>query len=41
VTVRRTGSGEESVMYLALDYKARVNVLGFWFNLHSTPSSAR
>jgi len=28
VTVQRTGSGKESVTYLALDYKARVNVLG-------------
>jgi len=41
VTVQRTGSGKESVIHLEADYKARVNVVGFSFTLHFTPSSTK
>ena len=41
VTVIRTGTGESSVVYLAADYKVRVNLLGYSFALHFTPSSKR
>lgn len=41
VTVIRTGTGESSVVYLAADYKARVNLLGYSLALHFTPSSKR
>jgi hypothetical protein len=41
VTVQRTGSGKDSVIYLAADYQARVNLVLFSFNLHFTPSSTK
>ena len=41
VTVQRTGSDEEPVIYLAADYTARVKLPGCSFTLHFTPSSAR
>ena len=37
VTVQHTDSG----IYLAVDYKARVNLLGYSFTLHFTPSSTK
>jgi hypothetical protein len=40
VTVRRTGTEEEPIIYLAADYKVRVKLLGFPITLHFTPSSA-
>lgn len=41
VTVRRTGTEEEPVIYLAADYNVRVKLLGFSLTLHFTPSSAK
>jgi hypothetical protein len=41
VTVQRTGSGKTLAIYLAADYKARVNLLLYSFSLHFTPSSAK
>jgi hypothetical protein len=41
VTVRRTGSDKTLAIYLAADYKARVNLLLYSFTLHFTPSSAK
>jgi hypothetical protein len=41
VTVRRTGTEEEPIIYLAADYKARVKLFGFPLMLHFTPSSAK
>ena len=39
ITVRRSGTLKEPVIYLAADYQARVRVLGYSFTLHFTPSS--
>ena len=41
VTVQRTGTGAAATIYLAADYKARVNLLGYSFTLHFNPSSKR
>ena len=41
VTVQRTGSGTDSTMYLAADYRASVNLSWFSFTLHFTPSSTK
>jgi hypothetical protein len=41
VTVRQTGAGKTASIYLAADYKARVNLLAFSFTLHFTPSSTK
>jgi hypothetical protein len=41
VTVQRTGGGKTLAIYLAADYKARVNLLLYSFNLHFTPSSTK
>jgi hypothetical protein len=41
VTVRRTGSGEKSTLYLAADYTVPVNLAFFSFRLHFTPSSGK
>jgi hypothetical protein len=41
VTVQQTGSGKTLSIYLAADYKARVNLLLYSFTLHFTPSSAK
>jgi hypothetical protein len=41
VTVGRTGSGKALAIYLAADYRARVNLLVYSFALHFTPSSAK
>ena len=41
VTVRRTGTEEAPIIYLAADYKARVKLLGFSLTFHFTPSSAK
>lgn len=40
VTVIRTGTGLSSTVYLAVDYKVRVN-LGCSFALHYTPTSKK
>ena len=39
ITVRRSGTLKEPVIYLAAEYQARVRVLGYSFTLHFTPSS--
>lgn len=39
VTVRRTGSGTTSTLYLAVDYTVPVQLPLFSFRLHFTPSS--
>ena len=41
VTVQHTGATAGPAVYLSVDYKARVSLLGVSFNLHFTPSSAR
>jgi hypothetical protein len=41
VTVQRTGSGKTLDIYLAADYKARVNLFLYSFSLHFIPSSAK
>jgi hypothetical protein len=41
VTVQRTGTGDQSKVYLAVDYHARVNLLVYSFTLHFTPSSTK
>jgi hypothetical protein len=41
VTVQRTGSGKTLTIYLAADYKTRVNLLLYSFTLHFTPSSTK
>ena len=41
VTVIRTGTGLSSTVYLAVDYKVRVNLLWCSFALHYTPSSKK
>jgi hypothetical protein len=41
VTVQRTGTEEAPIIYLAADYKVRVELLGFSFTFHFTPSSAK
>lgn len=41
VTVRQTGAGKSVVIYLAADYKARVNLFVFSFTLHFTPASTK
>jgi hypothetical protein len=40
VTVQHPSAGTASDLYLAVDYKARVKLLGFSFFLHFTPASA-
>jgi hypothetical protein len=39
ITVRRSGTLKNPIIYLAVDYQARVLVLGHSFTLHFTPSS--
>jgi len=41
VTVRRTGTEEAPIIYLAADYRVRVKLLGFSLTFHFTPSSAK
>jgi hypothetical protein len=41
VTVQRTGSDKTWFIYLAVDYKAHVNLLLYSFTLHFTPSSTK
>jgi hypothetical protein len=41
VTVVRSDPGADSTVYLAVDYKSRVNLFVYSFNLHFTPSSKR
>ncbi len=41
VTVQHTSATTGPALYLAMDYKARVSLLGLSFTLHFTPSSAR
>jgi len=41
VTVQRTGGAEAQIIYLSADYKVPVNLLGFSFTFHFTPSSAK
>ncbi len=39
VTVRRSGEGSSTRVYLAADYTVPVDVLGYSFQLHFTPTS--
>ncbi len=39
VVVRRSGDGSSTRVYLAADYTVPVNVLGYSFQLHFTPTS--
>ena len=39
ITVRRSGTLKEPIIYLAADYKVPVRLLGYSFTLHFTPSS--
>jgi hypothetical protein len=41
ITVRRSGTLKEPIIYLAADYKARVRLPGYSFTLHFTSSSAQ
>jgi hypothetical protein len=41
VTVQHIDSGDASGIYLAADYKTRVNLVFSSYSLHFTPSSAR
>jgi hypothetical protein len=41
ITVQRIGTGDESKIYLAADYKVRVNLLVYSLTLHFTPSSTK
>ncbi|HKW31630.1 MAG TPA: hypothetical protein VJN92_01405 [Candidatus Acidoferrum sp.] len=41
VTVQHPGTGAMSDLYLAVDYKTPVNLLGCSFTLHFTPSSRK
>ncbi len=41
VTVRRSGNGPTSTIYLAADYTVPVDVLGYSFVLHFTPTSEK
>jgi hypothetical protein len=41
VTVERTGTPPKQIIVLAVDYKARVALLGFSFGLHFQTSSAK
>lgn len=41
VTVVRSDTGADSTVYLAVDYKVRVNLFVYSFNLHFTPSSKK
>jgi hypothetical protein len=40
VRVQRTLTPGMLAISLAADYEARVNLLGFWFTIHFTPSSS-
>ena len=40
VTVQRSGSREAPVIYLAVEYDVPVNLPGYSFSLHFSPSSA-
>jgi hypothetical protein len=39
ITVRRSGTLKEPIIYLAADYATRVRLPGYSFNMHFTPSS--
>jgi hypothetical protein len=41
VSVRRTGSGDQEVIQLAVDYRARIHLLVYSFTVHFTPTSGR
>ena len=41
ITVQHMGTGDESRIYLAADYKVRVNLLVYSLTLHFTPSSTK
>ena len=40
VTIRRSGTGENSVIFIAVDYSVPVNLLVYSFKLHFTPASS-
>lgn len=39
VSVQRAGSGDQEVLHLTVDYRARIHLLAFSFTLHFTPTS--
>jgi hypothetical protein len=41
ITVQHMGTGDASTVYLAADYKVRVNLLVYSLTLHFTPSSTK
>ncbi len=41
ITVQHIGTGDASTVYLAVDYKVRVNLLVYSLTLHFTPSSSK
>jgi hypothetical protein len=41
ITVQHIGAGDASTVYLAVDYKVRVNLLVYSLTLHFTPSSTK
>jgi len=41
ITVQHMGTGDQSTVYLAVDYKVRVNLLVYSLTLHFTPSSTK
>ncbi len=41
ITVQHMGTGDSSTVYLAADYKVRVNLLVYSLTLHFTPSSTK
>ncbi len=41
VTIRRNGYGQNAPLYLAADYEVPVDVLGYAFVLHFSPSSEK
>jgi hypothetical protein len=41
VTVQRTGTAQAPIIYLAVDYKVRLKLLGCSFTLRFTPSSSK
>jgi hypothetical protein len=41
VTVQRTGTAQEPVIFIVVDYRVLVKLPGYSFNLHFTPTSAK
>jgi len=41
VTVQHVGSGKTEAIFLEAEYDARINLLGYSFSLHFSPSSTK